>query len=411
MADQPLNPRICVLIPHFPSQTAAFFWREIGALERLGVPVIVTSTRPPEASEICHAWSREAIARTTYLFPLTPARLGRALLGLAGGAGGWGRCLGAVHAAAGLGSGARMRLLGLVLLGGELARVARRRGATHLHAHSCADAAFIVLFASLLTGIPYSLTLHGRLTGYGPGQNIKWGLARFGITVNQALRKDVLEGVAGLDESRIDVVAMGVDTGRFARTTPYRAPAAGEVLRLVSCGRLHEGKGHQDVLRAMADLRRRGLGVELDLLGEGPARGMLESLVAELGLGGCVRLAGAVDEAAVRDHLDRAHAFVLASHDEAIGVATMEAMAMELPVVVARVGGVGELVRDAVEGLMVPPRDPAALAEALARLGTDPELCERLGRAGRERVVGEFGSERSARVLASRLGAGLGGGA
>ncbi len=401
-----MGHRICVLIPHFPSQTAAFFWREIRALEALGLPVVVASTRPPEGGEVCHAWSKEAMARTTYLYPLTPARLGCAVLGVLGGVRGWGRCIGAVSRAEGVGAMGRLRLLPLVLLGGELAREAGRARATHLHAHSCADAAFIVMFAALLSGLPYSLTLHGRLAGYGPGQNVKWRLARFGITVNRALKQDVLAAVPGLEAERIDVVAMGVDTERFARGDAYRGPGPGERLRLVSCGRLHEGKGHQDVLRAMAQLRADGLDVELDLLGEGPARGMLEGLVAQLGLGACVRMAGAVDEGAVRDHLERAHAFVLASHDEAIGVATMEAMAMGLPVVVARVGGVGELVRDGLEGLMVEARDVGALAGAIARLGADAGLCERLGAAGRARIVAEFGADRSARALARRLGVG-----
>lgn len=404
MADAPMGHRICVLIPHFPSQTAAFFWREIRALEALGLPVVVASTRPPEGGEVCHAWSKEAMARTTYLFPLTPGRACRALLGLLAGARGWGRCLGAVSRADGMGMIGRLRLLPLVLLGGELAREARRAGATHLHAHSCADAALIVLFASLLAGLPYSLTLHGRLAGYGPGQNVKWRTARFGITVNRVLKQDVLAAVPGLEADRIDVVAMGVDTERFAREGAYRGPTPGQTLRLVSCGRLHEGKGHQDVLRAMSQLRAGGMDVELDLLGEGPAREMLEGLVHQLKLGAHVRMAGAVDEGAVREHLERAHAFVLASHDEAIGVATMEAMAMGLPVVVARVGGVGELVRDGVEGLMVEARDVAALAGAIARLGTDANLCERLGAAGRARIVAEFGADRSARILARRLG-------
>jgi colanic acid/amylovoran biosynthesis glycosyltransferase len=101
--------------------------------------------------------------------------------------------------------------------------------------------------------------------------------------------------------------------------------------------------------------------------------------------------------------LQAAHVFALASHEEALGVATMEAMAMSVPVVVTRVGGVPELVTDGVEGLLVPPRDPAALAAAVAHVLRDADLAERMGRAGRTKVEKAFHSRLSAERLASHL--------
>jgi glycosyltransferase involved in cell wall biosynthesis len=118
-----------------------------------------------------------------------------------------------------------------------------------------------------------------------------------------------------------------------------------------------------------------------------------------------VTLLGALPEVRVREELERAHVFALASHQEALGVATMEAMAMELPVVVSRVGGVPELVRQGVDGLLVPAQDPSALAAAITTVLTDPELATALGRSGAVRVRESFHSGVSAQRLAERLGA------
>ncbi len=82
----------------------------------------------------------------------------------------------------------------------------------------------------------------------------------------------------------------------------------------------------------------------------------------------------------------------------------MEAMAKSLPVVVTRVGGVAELVCDGVDGLLVPPKNPPAMAEAIQRLLGDPDLSARMGQAGAKRVRQSFGSHVSAGVIAARLG-------
>jgi starch synthase len=86
----------------------------------------------------------------------------------------------------------------------------------------------------------------------------------------------------------------------------------------------------------------------------------------------------------------------------------MEGMAMGLPVVVTRVGGVPELVRDGVDGLLVPPSDPNAMADALVRVLADPVIASAMGRSGCARVHEKFGSRVSARVIARRLGIAVG---
>lgn len=392
------------LIPEFPGQTHIFFWREMNALKELGIEVEVVSTRRPPASIISHTWSAEAIGQTIYLFPMRARAFLTAITGLLqAGPIGWWRCLSeAARTKAAVGY--RLKMLGFILAGANLAAIARQRGWRHVHVHSCANAAAVAMFARLLSGLPYSLTLHGEIGIYGPAQDAKWGHAEFGMAVTGRLREELVRHV-GVPACKVDVAAMGVDLAVFQRRVPYLAARSAQVCRVASCGRLHRGKGHQDLIRAVAMLRVAGMPVELTVLGEGPARDELERLVAELGLAGHVRLRGAVSEQVVRDVLENTCVFALGSHDEAIGVATMEAMAMELPVVVTDVGGVRELVRDGIDGLLVPPQNPGAMAAALRRLIDNGEWGRRLGQSGSRRVKDLFGSYVSAKALARRLGA------
>ncbi len=111
-------------------------------------------------------------------------------------------------------------------------------------------------------------------------------------------------------------------------------------------------------------------------------------------------LLGPQPEDIVRRHLEQAHLFVLNSDEEPLGVALMEAMSMELPVIATRAGGVPELVEDGRSGILVPPGDVDALTTAIAALAHDPDRCSALGQAARDRVAALFSSERSARTIA-----------
>lgn len=397
--------RIAFLIPEFPGQTHVLFWREMRELSRLGVTVDLVSTRQPDPSVVCHDWSREAMQRTVYLFPPGPRALARGLwMIVKSGPRAWAR-IAAIAAGPGVGGPwQRARLVGLAVTGGMLLELARRRGWNHIHVHTCGDSAYVAAMANVLGGLRYSLTLHGRLAWFGRGQKLKWEHAEFAIAVTEKLRREALEVVGPGVAGKIDVAPMGVDTERFVRTRERAVREPGGPWRIVSCGRLHSGKGHQELLRAVALLRSRGTPAELTIIGEGPARPMLEALVRELGLTESVRLLGALDEDRVRAELESADAFALASHEEAIGVATMEAMALSLPVVVTRVGGVPELVRDGVDGLLVPAKDPGAMAAALQSLHDQPELAARLAASAAARVKASFSSRVSAERIARRLG-------
>lgn len=193
----------------------------------------------------------------------------------------------------------------------------------------------------------------------------------------------------GCPPEKIAVHRMGIALSQFP--LPRRRVARGDDgVRLLSVSRLVEKKGLEYAIRAVAALRAgTDRSVEYRILGDGPLRGRLETLVRELGVDDIVKLVGASDQAGVRAAMRGTDIFVAPSvvaedgDMEGIPVSIMEAMACGLPVVSTIHSGIPELVRDKVSGYLVPERDPDALSRALRRLVEDPRLRRKMGMAGR----------------------------
>ncbi|HKT73990.1 MAG TPA: exopolysaccharide biosynthesis GT4 family glycosyltransferase EpsE [Steroidobacteraceae bacterium] len=400
--------RIGYLVPEFPGQTHIFFWRELRSLREMGVECDLISTKRPPMRIISHSWSREAMARTTYLSPPTFGAIRAAVGALArSGPLGWWRVARAIAGAEVTGPARRIRLCGLALGGAHLAALARRREWRHLHVHSCADSAHLAMFAHLIGGIPYSVMLHGPMEDYGPNQTMKWRHAAFGIVITRKLLQEVRTALGKLERLDVEVAPMGVNIREFVRSTPYIPWSGSGPFRIYACGRLNPCKGHDDLIRAVGLLHAAGIDARLQIAGADDSRGLyqrsLEALIAELQLQDAVTLLGAVAEDRVRRGLEESHVFALASLHEPLGVAIMEAMAMELPVVVTRAGGVPELVSDGVDGVLVDPRSPEDLARGLTRIARDPELAKRIAAPARMKIESAFQSDQSARVLVRRV--------
>jgi len=202
----------------------------------------------------------------------------------------------------------------------------------------------------------------------------------------------------GLDPAKAHLVPSAVDPTVFS---PLQRPSSDE-LNVVAVGWLRWLKGLEWAVAALGLLRSRGVPVRLEVfggdpqppLGEASDRERLLWAAEELGVQDSLVVRGHVPSELLVDELRSADVLLHSSLSEGVPTVVLEAMACELPVVVTDVGGVREAVTDGVEGLLVPPRDPAALADALERLWLDPDLRARLGRAGRERVLREFTLER-----------------
>jgi len=204
--------------------------------------------------------------------------------------------------------------------------------------------------------------------------------------------------------AKLAIVHEGIDPSRYVaaeRGAAFRASLGvqpGERL-IGTVGRLTPWKGQDDFLRAAALVAPKRPDARFLVVGDcvsSPAerrsdeayRDRLHALAAELGLSDKVRFTGfREDVPAVMNALDL---FVLPSHEEPFGIVLLEAMAAGRPIVATAAGGVTEIVADAREALLVPPRDPEAMAAAILRLLSDGSLAASLGRAARERVAAEF---------------------
>jgi glycosyltransferase involved in cell wall biosynthesis len=391
--------KIGYFVPQFPGQTHSFFQREIVWIEKLGIIVKIISTRLPPNSLISHDWSEEYIKRTYYLNKVSFKKYAASL-----------RYAGAILEADILreGKGLFQDAIFCLPLAKALADECSALGVEHVHVHSCGRAALIAALASRITGLSYSLTLHGPLSDYGPGQGLKWRGAAFATVITNKLLMEAEETLQGDLPDRVIVQAMGVDTDEFSRAEAYRPRSPGEPVKIFSCGRLNLTKGHQDLLQAVCILRNEGLDFRLEIAGEDDVGGrgfrkILESQIDELNLRGKVNLLGSVSEPKIKEKLLDAHLFVLASWHEPLGVVYMEAMSCGVPTIGTDAGGVRELIQDQEDGLLVRPKDPEALAAAVLSIANDPTLASKLSRKAREKVENRFCAAIGARTLVDEI--------
>ncbi|WP_336707421.1 glycosyltransferase [Oerskovia sp. USHLN155] len=210
----------------------------------------------------------------------------------------------------------------------------------------------------------------------------------------------------GAAADRIDVVPCGVDIGRFRPDLRRgrRAAHRGDRLHALSVGRLVERKGIETVIRSLVD----AVDVDLVVIGGPPAAELggdpearrLRDLADALGVGQRVELVGGIDQQGVRDAMHAADVVVCDPWYEPFGIVPIEAAACGRPVIGSAVGGLLDSVVHERTGLLVPPRDPAALAAAFKRLHSDRRLGESLGSAGRIRAERLYGWSTVARRTA-----------
>jgi glycosyltransferase involved in cell wall biosynthesis len=293
--------------------------------------------------------------------------------------------------------------------------VARRRAngdrGAHLHAHFAHDPALVGLLASRLTGLTFSFTAHARDLLQIPASSLaaRAAGAVAVVTCCEANAGYIGSAVPAAERPPVSVIHHGVDLRRFV-PVERRPTGDGGPPAITSIGRLVEKKGFDDLLRALALLASSGRRFTCRIYGDGPLLGPLTRLRDELGLSRCVELMGARDSDEVVAALAHTDVFVLTPRvtedgdRDGIPNVLVEAMASGVPVVTTSVGGVPELVQDGANGAMVPPGDPALVAQALAVLLADPDLRVRMGRAARARVEDDYDVNAAAQRLAGIFG-------
>ena len=380
------RPRVAYLVKMYPRFSETFILSELLELERQGVELHVFALKRPNDG-IAHADVARLRAPVTYLPQSLPGLLWaqrRALRRTPL------RVLSQLIAAVRKG---RLASAKHVLQAGAIAPRLVGGGYEHLHAHFASGATSVALHASRLTGIPYSFTAHAKdifLDSVRPNDLArKLARARFAVTVSDYNVRRLQEFANGTPVVRI---YNGLELTRFA---PKRGPRERPPL-VLAVGRLIEKKGFDDLVRACSLLATAGVDFRCDIVGKGSLEHDLRALVKQLGLTGRVRLVGPLPREQLVDLYPRgavlAAPCVVGGDGNRDGLPTVliEAMAMGVPVVATPVTGIPELVEDGVTGLLVPERDPSALARAIERLLGNEYLARRLAAAARRRIEESF---------------------
>jgi len=268
---------------------------------------------------------------------------------------------------------------------------------------------FSSLVARWVSGSPdrIAVTVNGKDTVFNPFQ-----MAPFRHTYDY-LRRSALTGAdqvvtysqflarrahsLGANTDKIDVIPFGTNPDVFY---PEDVPSLRDRFEadqrpiILTAGRLVRKKGFDTAIRALSHVKETLPDVRLLIAGDGPERTTLEELVQNLDLTEYVHFLGEVSQDRLRKYYTLADVFLMAGHEEpddieGFGLVYIEANACGTPTIGARVGGVPDAVRHEETGLLVPPQDPPATANALIRLLTNPDLAERLGEQGRQRVMNE----------------------
>jgi len=406
--------RVAYVIRMFPQLSETFVANEILSLERLGMPLEIFSYRRP-SSPVPHECVRQIKAPITYL----PDPLYRHPLALA-----------AANSRILLRESARysstIRFLARDLFADHepytwrrfqhavaLAAILKGNGIDHLHGHFAHAATRVTMLASMMTGLRFSFSAHAKdiYTSNPQVLRKKIEAAEFVMTCTKANQDYLRSLVPEAYRARIKLGYHGVDVGKWTNheLTPSTDPPL-----ILSVGRLVEKKGFEHLLRACDALRRDGGKFRCRIVGDGPQKQMLRTMIAELDLGDVVTLTDGCSQETLIDHYREATVFALPCQvmengdRDGIPNVLLEAMAVGVPVITSGVSGIPEIIRDGHNGVLVQQRDCDALAAGLGRMLRDGELRGRLALSARDTVMQEFDSSVSGRKLAHLFGNGNG---
>jgi glycosyltransferase involved in cell wall biosynthesis len=387
--------RLAYLVSQYPATNHTFILREIRRLRDLGIEIHATSIRGADRpSDMLTKEELDEAQQTYYVIPagfLAAAR--DQLLTLLSSPAGFLR--GLVHA---------LRLGGSPFKNGSyfveaimIGRWMKRKDLSHVHTHFSST---VALIAQRTFPIRISITIHGPdefndAAGFHIADKV--AAAQFVCAISHFGCSQLMRFSDPRYWDKIEVARLGVDPAVFL-PKPFREYP--DVFEIICVGRLAPAKAQHILIEAIALLVAEGRSVLLRLVGDGPDRASLEHAVVGRKLEGHVRFEGWLNQDRVLSLYEGADIFALASFAEGVPVVLMEAMAMEIPCVATWITGIPELIRSGVDGVLVPPSDASALAEAIASLMDDPGLRSRIAKAGRQRVLDKFNLETNVRLLA-----------
>ena len=404
-----MSSPVAVLMSRFPTVTETFILREMIEMERQGQPVrVVPMIR--ETPRVIHDAAKPWTGRALYT-PWFSGRVGaanlRALVR---------RPLRYLWLLARLIAGTItnpkffLRTMAIfpksVLLADELPR----EGVRHIHAHYATHPSTMALIIAALSDITFSFTVHAHDIQVEHNL-LRWKLreTRFVRSISDFNRRFLEQKYPREAKGKIVVIHVGIEPEAY-EANARRLQAATDGPPRILCVAAHKPyKGLPVLIEACRILRDEGIAVRCDIVGDGPMRDELETLIREKGVEEIVTLAGPRPQEEVAKMMAEARLFALPSivapdgQMEGIPVALMEAMASGRAVVTTKLSGIPELVQDGVSGRLVEPGDAAAFAAAVKELLDNPRRATEMGVRGQAKVRAEFVLPECVRQLIARL--------
>lgn len=386
---------IAVLLSRFPLVTETFILREIEELERQGQPVrLVPLLR--ETPDVVHREAEPWVSRALFTPFLSFPILASNLRVFARAPGRYLSLLAEVLARSSRSWNLFTGTLGIFPKSVYLSDRLATEGVSHLHAHFATHPAMAAYIAARLSGMTFSFTAHAHdifIHQAMLGEKIR--RAAFVRCISR-FNRDFLSSVCGpsLDD-KLHVVHVGVDPAAH-QPAPDQNDLTPSTLNILCVAAFKHYKGLPVLIETCRRLKERGLPFRCVVIGDGPLRSEIEQLIDAKDLEAEIHLLGNQPQHRVRDWMGDASVFVLPSivapdgQMEGIPVALMEAMACERPVIASSLSGIGELIDDGLNGLLVPPGDVQALTDALLWIAENRILAGYIGQQARRKILAEF---------------------
>mgnify|MGYP002777102956 CR=1 FL=1 len=390
---------IAYLVNQYPKTSHSFIRREIAALEAQGIAVWRFSIRSIDA-EVVDAADQEETTKTRYILKVGIKGLLGHLLRVALTRPG--RFIAACGHTGKIGwKSDRGLLLNFAYLAEAcvLLHWFERAAIAHVHTHFGTNSATVAMLCHLLGGPTYSITVHGpeefdKPAAIALGEKIKH--AAFVVAVCSFGKSQLYRWCDYKEWSKIHIVHCGVDEMFLAH--PY-VPIPAE-RRFVCVGRLSEQKGHLTLIEAASQLAAEGHQFKVILVGDGPLRSQIETLIQRLHLENHIEITGWATNAQVQQQILSAQVLVAPSFAEGLPVVIMESLGLCRPVLSTYIAGIPELVQPGKSGWLVPAGSATDLAEAMRQiLQTPPTELAQMGKAGASLVAQNHNAMVEARTL------------
>jgi colanic acid/amylovoran biosynthesis glycosyltransferase len=411
LASDVVQERVAYVLSDYPKLSQSFIRDEISAVEERGLGILRIAINPAADADAAASGNRAEADRTFYVKAQSPARVLRCILiALWTSPSGFVQVLCAALRSGG--SDMRRSLRGVFYFVESIIVWDHCRGVSvrRLHAHFAHPVANVAWLAAAFgtradPGHPWSwsVTIHGPHDFYVEpllGMEQKARSAAAIVCISDYGRAQVMRMISPRLWPKVVVGRCGIDLGRF----PLRAPRpVTQRPRIVSVGRLAPEKGQTQLVTAVALLVDRGFDVQVDFIGDGPAREAIELEARARGVSERIHLLGEMPSADVVAHLLEADVFCLPSFGEGIPISIMEAMAIGVPVLCTAVGGVSELALDGRTGVVVPPGRPDKIADGIALILSDESYRTTLVDAARRAISESYDLRRNVSELITVL--------